>query len=225
MGISDVSKEKLDSTPKGYVDIIVSCSSSLLSLLNNVLDMSKIDAGKMENNKRDFSLRTLMLKTLRDSWGVVHAKNPNLKCIYAIITPNVPISIFGNDTHIFQVLNNLVSNASKFTDDGYIEVTLDAKTSQKGIDISLAVRDTGCGMTSEAIKKLFKPFSQVHNSNNSKDGTGLGLMVSMNLTKAMEGGIVCESEVGVGTTFTATFSAPGVIRNDDTQQELVGRVF
>ena len=232
VGISDIlSKQFLPPLPKRYVNIIVSCSSSLLSLLNNVLDMSKINAGKMENKKNNFILRTLVLKTLRDSWSVVHAKNPGLERIYAIFTGSVPdTEILGNETHIFQILNNLVSNASKFTEEGYIEVRVDAKQVEHGlirkskiqdqIEISMAVRDTGCGMSAEGISKLFKPFSQVHGSK-TKEGTGLGLLISMNLSKNMGGNISCESEVGVGTTFTSTFILPGVIRNDNSDTETV----
>jgi len=232
VGISDIlSKQFLPPLPKRYVNIIVSCSSSLLSLLNNVLDMSKINAGKMEKKKNNFVLRTLVLKTLRDSWGVIHAKNPSLERIYAIFTKRVPdTEILGNETHIFQILNNLVSNASKFTEEGYIEVKIDAKQVEHGliskskiqdqIEISMAVRDTGCGMSAEDISKLFKPFSQVHGSR-SKEGTGLGLLISMNLSKSMGGNISCESEVGVGTTFTSTFILPGVIRNDNVDEEMV----
>ncbi len=224
VGISDVlSKENLPPTPTTYVDIIVSCSTSLISILNNVLDMSKIDAGKMENNKKNFVMRRLVLSTLRDSWGVVHAKNPNLDKIYVIITENVPYTeIFGNETHIFQILNNLVSNASKFTDKGYIEVKIDAtQLKNNEMDIHMYVRDTGCGMSEEAIGKLFKPFSQVHNGNKSVKGTGLGLSISMKLAKAMGGDIKCKSKLGEGTTFIATFKIPGQIRSDNSQQEIV----
>ena len=232
VGISDIlSKQLLPPLPKRYVNIIVSCSSSLLSLLNNVLDMSKINAGKMENKKNNFILRTLVLKTLRDAWSVVHVKNPGLERIYAIFTGRVPdTEILGNETHIFQILNNLVSNASKFTEEGYIEVKVDCKQVEHGliskskiqdqIEISMTVRDTGCGMSAEGISKLFKPFSQVH-GNRSKEGTGLGLLISMNLSKSMGGDISCESEVGVGTTFTSTFILPGVIRNDNADDETV----
>jgi len=224
VGISDVlSKEILPTLPKRYVNIIVSCSSSLLSLLNNVLDMSKIDAGKMENKKRGFFMRKLVLTTVRDSWGVVHSKNPNLDRITVIFTKNVPnVELLGNDTHIFQILNNLVSNASKFTDEGYIEILLDAKDIPNSkIEISMAIRDTGCGMSPESIKKLFKPFSQVHNGSKNKGGTGLGLLISMNLSKLMGGCIKCESEVGVGTTFTSTFVLSGHTRNDNCDSETI----
>ena len=231
VGISDVlSKESLPSLPTRYVNIIVSCSSSLLSLLNNVLDMSKIDAGKMQNNKKNFSMRRMVLAAIRDSWGVVHAKNPGLERICVIISEKVPDGeLLGNETHIFQILNNLISNASKFTDEGYIEVKIDSrnlpdkvlKRNGPAIEMSMAIRDTGCGMSEESIKKLFKPFSQVHNGSKDKSGTGLGLVISMNLAKAMGGEITCQSEVGVGTTFTATFVLTGVVRNDNSDPEVI----
>ena len=88
-----------------------------------------------------------------------------------------------------------MSNAVKFTDKGYIECKVDAKEINKDkIKIMVSIRDTGYGMSKEAIAKLFKPFNRVHNSNIQKDGTGLGLVISMNLCKMMGGSIECESE-------------------------------
>ena len=98
-----------------------------------------------------------------------------------------------------------MSNAVKFTDKGYIECKVDAKEIKDKLKMFISIRDTGCGMSKEAINKLFKPFNRVHNSNVQKDGTGLGLVISMNLCKMMGGSIECESEIGKGTTFTASF--------------------
>ena len=207
VGITDVlAKEILPPAISNFVEIIKSCSSSLLSLLNNVLDMSKIDAGKMENNKRLFFIRSVVLRTVRDSWQVLMSRKSTITHISVIFTKNVPDEkIFGNNTHLFQIINNLMSNAVKFTDKGYIECKVDAKEIKDKLKMFISIRDTGCGMSKEAINKLFKPFNRVHNSNIQKDGTGLGLVISMNLCKMMGGSIECESEIGKGTTFTASF--------------------
>ena len=222
VGISDVlSKEILSDISRKYVDIITSCSTSLLSLLNNVLDMSKIDAGKIEDNKKEFSMRTLVLRTVRDAWVVLVSKKSKITHISVVITDKVPLSVLANDIHLFQILNNLMSNAVKFTDDGYVEVKIDASEVKSGVMITMAVRDTGCGMSEDSIKKLFKPFNRIHNGNNEKDGTGLGLVISMALTKAMGGSITCTSELNVGTTFVASIIVPGEVRKDSSGTESV----
>lgn len=222
VGISDVlAKQKHSKETKQYVDIIGSCSSSLLSLLNNVLDMSKIDAGKMDNHETEFVTRTAVLRTVRDAWVVLTAKKSNIGHIYVIISETVPKKITSNDTFLFQILNNLISNAVKFTDDGYIEVKLNAIQSKENtVTISMSVRDTGCGMSQTSVDILFKEFKQVH-GNNNKGGTGLGLVISMELAKLMGGTIICTSEIGIGTTFIASFSVNGKIRNDNSQPETV----
>lgn len=223
VGITDVlSKEQLPETPKNYVNIIESCSSSLLNLLNNVLDMSKIDAGKLENNKTEFLLRTLMLRTVRDAWEVLLSKKSNIDHIKVVITETIPTTkIFGQSTHIFQIINNLMSNAVKFTDEGYVEVKIHAvQKNSKTMTMSLSVRETGIGMGEKAIKKLFKPFNRVHGST-EKAGTGLGLVISMFLAQNMGGNITCESTLGVGTTFTATFDVPGTIRSGGEEETVV----
>ena len=224
VGISDVlSKEALPEGAEKYVKIIESCSSSLLSLLNNVLAMSKIDAGKIENNKRDFVMKTVVLRTVRDSWEVLLSKRSSIDHIKVVFTENVPLrEIHANDTHVFQILNNLISNAVKFTDEGYIEVKIDAEnTGDDTTMISMAIRDTGIGMDEKAVKKLFKPFNRVHNGNNEKEGTGLGLVISMNLAKNMGGGISCKSTVGEGTTFLATFVVDGEIGQGMKEEVIV----
>ena len=227
VGITDLlskSSETLPTSVSNFVEIIKSCSSSLLSLLNNVLDMSKIDAGKMENNKRLFFLRSVVLRTVRDSWQILLSRKSSLTHISVIFTKNVPTEkIFGNNTHLFQIINNLMSNAVKFTDKGHIECKVDATETKEEdqIKIMISIIDTGCGMSKESIAKLFKPFNRVHNSNVQKDGTGLGLVISMNLCKMMGGSIVCESEIGKGTTFTASFVVKSKLRIGGSEETYI----
>jgi len=117
----------------------------------------------MENNKRLFFIRSIVLRTVRDSWQVLLSRKSTITHISVIFTKNVPDEkIFGNNTHLFQIINNLMSNAVKFTDKGYIECKVDAKQIKDKIKIFISIRDTGCGMSKEAINKLFKPFNRVH---------------------------------------------------------------
>ena len=224
VGISDIlSKEILPPNCKNYVNIINSCSSSLLSLLNNVLDMSKIDAGKMETITRNFRMKPLVVRTVRDTWEVLLSKNTSIDHIEVTFTENVPVAdIISSDTHIFQILNNLLSNAVKFTDRGHVEIIVDASyKNYNTLLISMDVKDTGIGMSEDSIKSLFKPFNRIHNGSNEKSGTGLGLVISMSLIKAMGGDITCESIVGEGTTFRATFEVSGVLPVDAKSETIV----
>jgi len=221
VGISEVlAQVKLPDLAKNYVNILTSCSSSLLSLLNNVLDMSKIDAGKVEKVRNKFYLKNVVMRTVRDSWVVTRSKNSTLDHINVVITKNVPQGeIVSNDTHIFQILNNLMSNAVKFTDHGYVEVKIDAEYyNETSVMIYMAIRDTGMGMDEASVKKLFKPFSRIHNGQKEKGGTGLGLVISIALAKSMGGTITCQSVLREGTTFTASFIVDGKLQENGTEE-------
>jgi len=127
----------------------------------------------------------------------------------------------GRDVHIHQIITNLLSNAIKFTEEGYIEVEVDAKQHTHGsIHIYVSVRDTGIGIDKDKIKVLFKPFNRIHNGSNEKPGTGLGLSISMFLCKNMGGSIKCESVVGKGTTFIAEMMILGNI-GINTNEEII----
>jgi PAS domain S-box-containing protein len=190
----------LDRPQREYADTIRSSADSLLTIINDILDFSKIEAGKLEIA----SITTDLHECVEDI-GATLAFQAAVKNIELIIDiqRGVPTSVLGDPQRIRQCLVNLIGNAVKFTETGEIVVTVslvrqDAETSH----IRFAVRDTGIGMSSEAIRSLFQPFVQADESTTRKfGGTGLGLSIVRRLVELMGGEIGVESELGGGATF------------------------
>ncbi|WP_276372059.1 two-component regulator propeller domain-containing protein [Chryseolinea sp. H1M3-3] len=186
-----------------YTETIKSCGESLLGVINDILDYSKIESGKMELEEKDFDLRTCIEEVLDVFAGKAAAVGLDL--IYQI-DYNVPTQIIGDSLRLRQVLMNLVGNSIKFTERGEIFVgvhLLNSKDDQ--VDLGIEVRDTGIGIPSDKVDRLFKAFSQVDSSTTRKyGGTGLGLVICEKLVELMGGRILVESVVGYGTTFTFT---------------------
>ena len=192
----DVEAAKQDTEP---LDRVLGAGRHLLALINDILDLSKIEAGRMELNLDTFALPPLIdgvVKTIEP----LAAKNGNqvaVHCDAAIGT------MHADQMRLRQALLNLTSNANKFTERGTI--TVDARQGQEnGRDcITIAVADTGIGMTPEQMGKLFQEFSQASSSTASKyGGTGLGLAISRRFCEMMGGDITVESAPGKGSTFT-----------------------
>jgi two-component system, NtrC family, sensor kinase len=201
IGVSEMLREdaealKQDTEP---LDRVLGAGRHLLALINDILDLSKIEAGRMELQLEDFALAPLIdgvVKTIEP----LAAKNANrvaANCDGAIGT------LHADQMRLRQALLNLMSNANKFTERGTI--TVDARHGQEnGHDwVNIAVTDTGIGMTAEQMGKLFQEFSQADASTTRKyGGTGLGLAISKRFCQMMGGDITVESEVGRGSTFT-----------------------
>ncbi len=179
-------------------------AQSLLDTINNILDLSKIEAGKMELDEVEFSVK----KELDKALSIVSqtAKDKNIKMIEDYDTM-IPHTLFGDATRYRQILLNLLANAVKYTDHGEISVTVKiAEDSTETIRIKTTVKDTGQGITKESLKMLFRPFSQVHSVRSSRQGTGLGLVICKEFSNLMGGDINVESEMGVGSKFEFTVS-------------------
>jgi signal transduction histidine kinase len=201
IGVSEMLREDTEALKQDLepLDRVLGAARHLLALINDILDLSKIEAGRMELHLEAFALAPLLdgvVKTIEP----LAAKNGNqvaVHCEAAIGT------MHGDQMRLRQALLNLMSNANKFTDRGTI--TIDAgQRQQNGRDwIMLAVRDTGIGMTAEQMGKLFQEFAQASSSTASKyGGTGLGLVISRRFCQMMGGDITVESEPGRGSTFT-----------------------
>lgn len=171
----------------------------LLRLINEILDLSKIEAGKLELNYEPVALATLV-KDLAGEAVSLASKNGN----QLIVECSSEIGTMRSDpTRLRQVMLNLLSNACKFTDHGRVSLSVERVCDDNKEWISIRVVDTGIGMTKEQLGKLFQEFSQADSSTTRKyGGTGLGLAISDRLCRLMGGAIVVESEPGVGTTFT-----------------------
>ncbi len=181
------------------------CANSLTTIVNDILDFSKIEAGKMTLAKQNFSLRNLIDEVIRTH--LPRVKDKGLELEYTLPS-SLPEFLIGDSNRLKQILNNLISNAVKFTEQG--EVTVAVKnlgmTSEEAT-IRFMVTDTGIGISKENISKLFYSFSQIENTYTKKyAGTGLGLVISKQLVEMMGGRIEMESELGKGSKFYFTVS-------------------
>ena len=186
---------------KEYTDTIITSGESLLNVINDILDFSKIEAGKMELEQKDFTLRNVIEEVL--DLFANKANKTGIDLIYQIDF-KVPANIIGDSLRLRQVITNLVSNAIKFTQHGEIFIgvrllNVDGNKASLGFE----VRDTGIGIPSDKLGRLFKSFSQVDSSTTRKyGGTGLGLVICEKLIALMQGSISVESEAGKGTRFS-----------------------
>ena len=190
-----------------FVRTIETSGDALLGIINDVLDYSKIEAGRIELENEPFDLRRCVEDVL-EMFGT-KATQKNLELL-ARIEPDVPGVVMGDVTRVRQVVVNLVGNALKFTAKG--EVVLNIAASAPGADgahvITIGVRDTGIGIPVDRRDRLFQPFSQVDSSTTRKyGGSGLGLAISRRLAEAMGGRMWVESEDGRGSTFNFTILA------------------
>jgi PAS domain S-box-containing protein len=198
----------LDSEQREYAEIVRKCSDDLLTIINDILDFARIEAGKLALNVVDFELRPVIEDVLESLVESAHKKGLE---IIAPIYADVPHWVAGDSGRLRQVLVNLVGNAVKFTDQGEVAVSVTCvETNATETMLYFAISDTGIGIPAEAQKKLFQAFSQVDGSTTRKyGGTGLGLAISKRLVTMMHGDIGVESTPGQGSTFWFTVRFPG----------------
>jgi len=199
-----LSQTELTEEQKEYTDTIRSCGDSLMHVINDILDYSKIGSGNMELEQNDFDLRNCIEETL-DVFAT-KASQLGLDLVYQI-DAGIPSQIVGDRLRLRQILLNLVSNAIKFTEQGeiFLGVKLLSLHPDGRLELSFEVRDTGIGIEPDKIERLFKSFSQVDSSTTRKyGGTGLGLVISEKLVSLMGGSIKVESKPHEGSTFAFT---------------------
>jgi PAS domain S-box-containing protein len=195
LAYTDLSEEQA-----GYLDAIQSSATTLLTLINELLDLSKIEAGRMDLQPVKFSLRCCIADVLKSQFSLAQGKGLAVK---TDIPAEIPDDLTGDQLRLKQILLNLVGNAIKFTERGSITVSvaLGARR-QDTADFHLMVTDTGIGIKSEAFERIFAPFSQSDASISRKyGGTGLGLSICTKLVALMNGRLRIESSEGVGSTF------------------------
>ncbi len=189
----------LTKTQHNYIDTIYKSSETMMALLNDILDFEKIEHGGMELENIDFDLHQLANDIVVLMSG--HAAQKNI-LIKTEIDPRVPKIVSGDPTRIRQVILNLINNAIKFTNKGNVLLEIKKLTDENNSLINFAIKDTGIGISKEAIRKLFTPFQQAETSTSRKyGGTGLGLAISNKLIEAMGSKIIVTSEENVGTIF------------------------
>ena len=196
--LSLMNETKLDGEQSEYISSIEQSSSSLLMLINDIFDFSKIEAGKMELEETFFNLDDFVGDVIRPFHFSAEKKGIKFEQRFK----NSSLSVLGDSSRIGQIINNLISNAIKFTKDGKVSIALDTKVENQVCLIEIRVSDTGIGIPEQSKSRMFQAFSQADSSVNRKfGGTGLGLSISHKLVTLMNGNITFESEEEKGTTF------------------------
>jgi CheY-like chemotaxis protein len=223
IGFSELAMDdEISPKTKDYLEKIKTNGEWLLQIINDILDISKIESGKMELEKIPFdmhelfsSCRTLVMPKAVEKGILLH--------FYA--EPSLGKKPLGDSTRLRQVLLNLLSNAVKFTNNGMVKLyaAITVKT-EKNITMHFEVKDSGIGMTAEQVRKIFDPFTQAESGTTRKyGGTGLGLTITKNIVEMMGGTLLVESAVGVGSKFSfrLTFDTIDVSDEDILEKKIV----
>ena len=188
-----------DLETRGRLDIIRNCSEHLLKLINDLLDLSKIAAGKVELESQGFNPKKLVHELAALFSEPANSKSLNLVCEVA---PDLPELLEGDSYRLRQIINNLLNNALKFTDSGEICISVSSERVGSLHKLRVGVRDSGIGIAEEKHEKIFQPFTQADLSTSRMyGGTGLGLSISRDLVERMHGKMWLESTVGEGSAF------------------------
>ena len=186
---------------KDHLSKIIENSTWLLQIINNILDISKIESGKMELERTPFDLQSLIMRC--QSVFLPLASEKGIRLLVSV-EPLAGKRLFGDPVRLYQVLTNLLSNAVKFTSAGTVKLTASIKASGGGaVTVCFEVSDNGIGITLEQIENIFEPFTQADSSTTRNyGGTGLGLAITKSIVELMGGNLTVASELGAGSTFS-----------------------
>ncbi len=204
LGFTEILESKItDKTYLRYLSAISSSGKALLNIINDILDLSKIEAGKMELQFVPVNLFSLLREVVQIFNHKTSEKNISL---ILDVEPTIPKVVYLDDVRFRQILFNLVGNAVKFTDNGYVQLSVtmeEINSENQTVNLVVKVHDTGIGIPEEQIEKIFEAFEQQKNQNlNKYGGTGLGLTITSRLVKMMGGKISVTSTPGEGSCFT-----------------------
>ncbi len=187
-----------------YVDVFRSAGDGLLHIINNILDISKVESGRLDLENIDFDLGNLIERTCDVMALDAHKKGLEFTCH---VMPDVPTALIGDPDRLRQILTNLIGNAIKFTEKGEVAMEVKCESGRERYSLLFSVRDTGIGIPEENLDTIFHSFTQVDSSTTRKyGGTGLGLTISRQLVEMMGGRIWVESKAGQGSAFFFTAS-------------------
>ncbi len=200
------------------LDRVFNAGKHLLALINDVLDLSKIEAGRIELFNETFELKLIIDEIVKTSQPLADKNNNKLNVNFQKELDTVT----ADQTRVKQIILNLISNACKFTERGEITLKVEKKKNKSGDLIAISVSDTGIGMTKEQMNRLFNSFVQADSSTTRKyGGTGLGLTISKQLAIMMGGDVTVRSEMNKGTTFTSTFLADYLGASEDVKNKKI----
>ncbi|HEY0551715.1 MAG TPA: ATP-binding protein, partial [Verrucomicrobiae bacterium] len=217
-GMTDLlSDTELDEEQREFVDTIHSSTDTLLGIINDILDYSKLEAGKLSVETLDFDLREVVEDTAE--MLAQRAQSKKVELVYSI-DDGVPTALRGDPRRVRQVLSNLVTNAVKFTEKGEVAIRVARQSeTEKDASIRVFITDTGIGMSARTLPLIFRSFTQADGSTTRKyGGTGLGLAISKQLVEMMHGQIGVDSTLGKGSTFwfDLTFEKQALATPEDT---------
>ncbi len=193
--------ENMPINQKNEVQSIYDAATTLLGIINNVLDVSRIESGKEEKKETTYETRKIIMQLS----SVITAKLDQNKVKFNInISSDVPKFMIGDELKIYQILMNLLSNAVKYTEKGHIDLNITSENVGDMATVTFSVTDTGIGIKESDYDKLFVKFSRIHNQENyhEVEGTGLGLVITKKLVELLDGNITFTSKYKQGTTFT-----------------------
>jgi len=225
LGMTELALET-DLTPRQreYIRLVKSSADSLLTVINDILDYSKIEAGKLSLDPIPFDFRESLEDTIRTLARRAHEKGLELACR---IAPEIPDMLVGDAARLRQVVVNLVGNAIKFTERGEVVVSVELiRLNDSDITLRFAIVDTGIGISPDKRRAIFEPFEQADGSTTRRyGGTGLGLAISAKLVEMMGGSISVDGALEVGSTFEfdATFEV-GILKDDQGRRSRLDQV-
>jgi signal transduction histidine kinase len=194
---------------KDYLDILKYCSNHMLGLVNDILDFNKIEAEQLDLHPVQCNIKKLLKQSTLPFYNSFEEKNLALQ---VVVHEELSEVVLIDDLRLVQVINNLLSNALKFTEVGFVKLEVTQKEIKNGLStIKFVVQDSGIGIREADQEKIFGSFWQVYNETTRKySGTGLGLTICQRLLKLMKSNLTVESETGIGTTFSFTLTVPVV---------------
>jgi len=202
IGASGIELENEAHSPEVHdaFDKINSSSRMLLGIINDLLDMSKIETGKLEIVPVDYDVSDLILETARLNSILIREKPIEL---ILKVSEDLPVTLHGDDRRIKQILNNFLSNAIKYTNEGTVTLEVGSESREGGATLIISVKDTGQGITKEQLASLYDEYTMFNQeANRMTEGTGLGLSITRKFVDMMNGRIDTESQPGVGSVFT-----------------------
>ena len=202
LGYTQILANKTTAKNKEYTNYLSLAGNDLRIIVNDILDLSRLEAGKLTLARESFDICLLIRSSVQDFQSQL--KNGN-SIVFNPPAKN-PKYVYGDSVRVKQILSNLISNSMKFTKDGQIDIVYDIKSSEnKKVILSMHVKDSGRGMSARQIATIFDEYKQVElDDNRIQGGAGLGLSIVKRLTQAMDGSIEVESALGIGTTFYIT---------------------
>lgn len=197
----------LNPTQKQYAEIVNGCSTGLVTIINDVLDLSRLDAGKITIKSDYFNFQTMISSLTELNRPAAMKKNIKLQLYY---DSDVPSVIYGDEGRLRQVTSNLIGNAVKFTEHGAVEVFVKGAQAAPGVfTMTVFVRDSGIGIPETELERIFNRFEQVDSSlASAKQGTGLGLAIAKEMIEAMGGVMKVNSVLGSGSLFSYSLNTP-----------------